>query len=66
MISALLIKEGHEPRTLDMPYLRAKRSRQDILAQTWQCKFCGKAMTPRMGAIRAWYFAHRGHNTSWP
>lgn len=53
MISALLILEGQEPRPLDMLTLRQKKSREEILAQTWQCKFCGKPMRPRMGAIRA-------------
>lgn len=58
MISALLIREGQDPKALDMPHLRAKKTREDIQAQQWQCKFCGKDMAPRMGAIRAWYFAH--------
>lgn len=66
MISALHIREGHDPVPLDMPTLRQKRSREDILGQTWQCKFCGKPMTPRMGAIRAWYFAHKREASECP
>ncbi|MFC5849601.1 competence protein CoiA [Deinococcus petrolearius] len=58
MLSALLIQEGKEARAFDMVYLRQKKGREDIAAQTWQCKFCGKPMQPRMGAIRSWYFAH--------
>ncbi|CAM3831603.1 hypothetical protein DESA109040_22295 [Deinococcus saxicola] len=66
MISALLVREGQEPKVLDMPYLRARRARAEITAQQWQCKFCGKAMSPRMGAIRAWYFAHRSEPSECP
>nr|WP_255639472.1 competence protein CoiA family protein [Deinococcus betulae] len=49
-----------------MPTLRQKRTRDEILAQTWQCKFCAKPMTPRMGAIRAWYFAHKREASECP
>lgn len=66
VISALLIKEGIEPRVFDMVYLKQKRSREDIKAQTWECKFCGKEMTPRMGGIRAWYFAHKREASECP
>lgn len=66
MISALLIREDQEPKPLDMPTLRQKRTREGILGQTWQCKFCGKPMSPRMGAIRAWYFAHKREASECP
>ncbi|GHF58682.1 competence CoiA-like predicted nuclease [Deinococcus metalli] len=66
MISAQLIRDGHDPVVLDMPALRAKRTRAEIQAQHWQCKFCGKDMTPRMGAIRAWYFAHKREASECP
>lgn len=49
-----------------MPYLRAKRGRAEIAAQTWQCKFCGVSMTPRMGQLRAWYFAHKRQASECP
>lgn len=59
MISALLIREGQDAVPLDMPKLRASgKTRQEIQQQSWQCKFCGQEMRPRMGAVREWHFAH--------
>lgn len=49
-----------------MPTLREKRGREQILAQQWQCKFCGKPMQPRMGAVRSWYFAHKREASECP
>ncbi|MFC4424816.1 competence protein CoiA [Deinococcus navajonensis] len=49
-----------------MPSLRVRRTRQEIQAQQWKCKFCGKPMSPRMGAIRAWYFAHKREASECP
>lgn len=66
MISALLIRDGQEPKVLDMPSLRARKAREEITAQHWQCKFCGTDMSPRMGAIRAWYFAHKSKASECP
>ncbi|GGR71516.1 hypothetical protein GCM10008959_36510 [Deinococcus seoulensis] len=51
---------------LDMPTLKGKRSKADIKAQTWHCKFCGVPMTPRMGPLRAWYFAHQRDASACP
>ncbi|PIG95915.1 competence protein CoiA [Deinococcus sp. UR1] len=49
-----------------MPSLRWERSRADIAAQTWECKFCGQPMVPRMGPLRAWYFAHKRQASECP
>lgn len=66
MISALLMRDGQEPKVLDMPYLRARKAREEITSQHWQCKFCGTDMSPRMGAIRAWYFFHKSKASECP
>jgi competence CoiA-like predicted nuclease len=58
MFSAVLIKEGLEPRAWDMPTLQKRRTRDQIREQTWRCKFCEAPMQPRLGLSRIWHFAH--------
>lgn len=66
MLTALLIQEGHAPRVLDMPSLRGKKDPAEIRAQTWECRFCGGIMIPRMGPLRSWSFAHKANASECP
>ena len=59
MFSAVLVKEGTEPRSYDMPTLKRQRTGSEIRAQTWRCKFCDSPMTPRLGLVKNWHFAHK-------
>lgn len=60
MLSARLIRPDEPPKVLDMPTLQRKnKAAADIKAQAWECKFCDQPMTPRIGAVRSWHFAHK-------
>lgn len=56
----MLIRAEETEKLLNLPDLKRRgKLAAEIQSQHWQCKFCGKAMTPKVGPIRIWHFAHK-------